>query len=267
MLRSLILILALTLPPAEPGRLIVIGDSITVGRGASAPERAWAHLTARALGRTLHTSAISGSRAHEQPIPDVGPGDLVIWLVGYNDMRAGTDLASYRETVAAGVARLQAQGATVIIASGLRMPDYTRHGAVWGHGSDQAAGEYARAVADLALFVDLGALTLTMPDGAHPDDAGHAAIAQAVLAPTVRAQAQAGGIRVEWSAGVVVCPWLEWGGVRAYAGGALPCRAAGAALVTVWPDSPARVVLRDEGGVEVAGVDVGYTMILPLVVR
>lgn len=266
MLRSLILILALTLPPAEPGRLIVIGDSITVGVGASDPTHAWPALVAQQTGRTLVNVAISGSRAAEQPIPDVGPGDLVVWLVGYNDMRAGTPLAAYRETVAAGVARLQAQGAVVIVASGLRMPDYQRHGAQWGHGSDAAARAYAEAVSDLALFVDLGALTLTMPDGAHPDDAGHAAIAQAVLAPTVRAQASARGVAVQWSAGEPVCPWLESGAVRLYAGGAAPCRASGAALLGYVPDLPARVVLRDEGGVEVAGVDVGWRVVLPIVV-
>ena len=77
------------------------------------------------------------------------------------------------------------------------------------------------------------------------------------------------GVAVTWSAPEPVCPWLESGAVRAYAGGAAPCRASGAALVSLVPDLPARVVLRTPEGREVAGADVvsGYQMILPLVVR
>lgn len=270
MIRLLLILSLLMFPSPDPAptpRLVVIGDSIAVGVGASEPARAWAQIVARSLGRTLSTHAISGSRASEQPIPDVGPGDLVIWLVGYNDMRAGTPIGEYRATVAAGVARMQ--GATVIIASGLRMPDYATHAPLWSHGSDQAAADYARAVFDLALFVDLGGLLLTMPDGVHPDDAGHAAIAQAVLQPTLSAQITPRGVAVQWSAPEPVCPWLESGAVRLYAGGALPCRASGSALLGYVPDLPARVVLRTPEGAEVAGVEVrsGFRVVLVLVVK
>lgn len=263
----LLLILALLLCPASPPRLVVIGDSITLGRGASDLAHGWAALVAQATGRALSTHAISGSRVAEQPLPSVGAGDLVVWLVGYNDMRAGTDLAAYRETVAAGVAQMRASGAVVIIASGLRMPDYTTHAPLWSHGSDEAAADYAEAVSDLALFVDLGGLALAMPDGVHPDGAGHAQIAQAILTPTVGAAWERGGLRVTWHSGTVVCPWLEFSVVRVYAGGDEPCRASGSALVTVVPDAPARVVLRTAEGREVAGAGVEWTTILPLVIR
>lgn len=84
--------------------------------------------------------------------------------------------------------------------------------------------------------------------------------------PTVMVTPEGQALRVEWSAGEVVCPWLEWGSVRVYAGGDEPCRASGTALVTVVPDAPARVVLRTAEGREVAGVGVEWTAILPLVV-
>lgn len=87
--------------------------------------------------------------------------------------------------------------------------------------------------------------------------------------PAVTATLTPHGVRVTWSAGETVCPWLESGSVRALATGGAGCRASGSALLTLVPDLPARVVLRTPGGVEVAGVDVarGYVMALPVVVR
>lgn len=85
--------------------------------------------------------------------------------------------------------------------------------------------------------------------------------------PTVSAALTPQGVVVTWSAPEPVCPWLESGAVRAYAGGALPCRASGAAVVGLVPDLPARVVLRTPGGEEVVGVGVGYFSILPLVLK
>lgn len=74
------------------------------------------------------------------------------------------------------------------------------------------------------------------------------------------------GIHVVWAASEPVCPWLESGAVKLYAGGALPCRASGGALVGYVPDAGARVVLRDAGGVEVASVALGWRVVLPVVV-
>lgn len=87
--------------------------------------------------------------------------------------------------------------------------------------------------------------------------------------PSLTATLTPDGVVTTWSAGEVVCPWLESGAVRLYAGGALPCRASGSALLTYVPDVPARLVLRRPDGSEVAGVDVtrGYVMALPVVVR
>lgn len=75
------------------------------------------------------------------------------------------------------------------------------------------------------------------------------------------------GIRVTWSSPTVVCPWLEYGAVQAYAGGAGPCRASGSALVTLIPDLPARLVLRRPDKSEVAAADVGYRVVLPWVAK
>lgn len=84
--------------------------------------------------------------------------------------------------------------------------------------------------------------------------------------PTITATLTPQGVVVLWSADRVVCPWLEYGTVQAYAGGAQPCRAAGSALVTLVPDLPARVVLRTEDGQEVAAASVGYRLGLPIII-
>lgn len=84
--------------------------------------------------------------------------------------------------------------------------------------------------------------------------------------PSLTATLTPSGVAVTWSASETVCPWLESGAVTLYAGGALPCRAAGSALLSYVPDVPARLVLRRPDGSEVAGVDLGYRAILPVVV-
>jgi len=84
---------------------------------------------------------------------------------------------------------------------------------------------------------------------------------------TLTATLTPSGVVVTWSAAEPVCPWLESGAVRLYAGGAAPCRASGIALLGYVPDAGARVVLRDAGGVEVASANIGYTAILPMIVR
>lgn len=83
--------------------------------------------------------------------------------------------------------------------------------------------------------------------------------------PAVTATLTPHGVAVTWSVGEVVCPWLESGSVRALATGGAGCRASGSALLTLVPDLPARVVLRRSDGTEVAGVEVGYRVVLPVI--
>lgn len=173
-----LLLLVFPIPVSAPLRLVVMGDSIALGVGASTPDRSWAAIVAQQTGRQLVNLGIGASRVAEQPIPQVGPGDLAIWMVGYNDMRAGTDLAAYRATVATGVAQMQSQGARVIVASGLRMTadGYTVGAPTFNHGSDSAAQAYT------VDGIDLGGIVPTpTADRVHPDDAQHAAMAQAIL--------------------------------------------------------------------------------------
>jgi len=186
MIHLLLCLALLAYPSPEPPqlRLVVMGDSITVGLGASTPDKAWAAIVAQQTGRQLVNLAIGGSRVAEQLIPQVQYGDLIIWLVGYNDVRAGTDLASHRATVASGVAQLRSQGARVVLASGLRMTEagYAAYGPMWNKGSATATATFVDGVLGMAEFIDLlGVVPSPTADLIHPDDAGHAAIAQAML--------------------------------------------------------------------------------------
>lgn len=76
------------------------------------------------------------------------------------------------------------------------------------------------------------------------------------------------GIAVTWYSDVVVCPWIEIGSVKIYAGGAKPCAKSGNTLVTYIPDDNAVVSLRDENGMLLAQTDVikGYRVILPIII-
>lgn len=176
------ILLCSSLPPRL--RLITMGDSLTVGVGASDPDHGWPAIVARAYHRSLINVAVSSTRAAQQPAPAVQPGDLVIWLTGYNDMRAATPIDQFAATVADRVQQVQAAGASIILAAGLRMTaaGYAAAAPTWDHGSDAAAAAYAAAIAGLAAFVDLAAIAPTpVADSIHPNDSQYAAIAAAIL--------------------------------------------------------------------------------------
>ena len=163
-----------------------MGDSITVGLGASTPDRSWAAIVARTLHRELVNVAIGGTTAAHQPLPDVRPDDLVIWLVGYNDVRAGTNIPEFAATVTQGRAALPG----VIVASGLRMTPagYAAYGPVWNKGNEEQTARYAAAIRpDIDLS---GVEPSPVADLVHPNDSEYAAIAQAILAQLAPLTAQ-----------------------------------------------------------------------------
>jgi len=268
----------LILPPAVPTpRLVVMGDSITVGRGASTPDRSWAAIVARDLGMPLTNVAISGSRVAEQPIPAVTRGDTVIWLVGYNDMRAGTPITEFRATVAQGVTQMQQRGAQVVLVSGLRMSPagYAAYAPQWNHGSDAQVARYAESVRDLAPFVDLqGIPPSTTNDLVHPDNAGHAAIAAAILAPTLTTQWQPDGLHVTWSAPESACLYAVDGAAWTYLSDT-PCAASGEAIMPLAGDvgytarMGRRIVLLSTSGEVLAetAVPARYTLAMPILLN
>jgi lysophospholipase L1-like esterase len=180
-------------------RLLCFGDSITSGAGASTPALAYASLVAAALGRQLDNRAIGASLIERQLREAIRPAviartDVVLFVTGYNDMRAGTPLDRYRPMLAEALALLRASGALVVVGTCPRMTEagYAAYGPEWNHGSDQAVAAYNVVIAETATRYGCRiAYTERMydpwnvtSDMVHPNDRGHQQIAQAMLEAT-----------------------------------------------------------------------------------
>jgi lysophospholipase L1-like esterase len=123
----------------------------------------------------------------------------VLWLAGYNDMRAGIDLEQLRATLARGLDAFAAQHRTVYLGACLRMSatGYAKYGPEWNHGSDAAVAALNAMMREEAArhpsvyFVDFpnyNPETMVGPDFVHPTSAGHAILADAFLGAIVKAQ-------------------------------------------------------------------------------
>lgn len=185
-MKWIILLLLFACAPAPQPRLIVLGDSIGVGLGASAPDRSYAALLAARLALPLDNRAISGTTIDGQPIPtDLQPGDVVVWLTGYNDMRHGNDPAVYGATLRTAVAAMVDQGATVYLAGCLPLDRYNIYAPDWDRGSAALVAAYTAQIASVpgARFVRVAYDVRNVDaDMVHPNDAGHAQIANSFLA-------------------------------------------------------------------------------------
>ena len=178
-----------------PRRLIAFGDSITSGYLAAHP---YAVQLAAARQRPLVNFAVAGSHAAEQrqAIADaaasITPDDWVVWLCGYNDMRAGTPLAAFRATVDAALTDLRARTPWIWLGNCPRMTAAGYALPVGPYGSDAAV---AAINAELAAAADAAGVRLVdvsaaydpanvLADLVHPHAAGHRQIAQAFARAT-----------------------------------------------------------------------------------
>jgi lysophospholipase L1-like esterase len=197
--------------------LAVFGDSITVGEGATAPERSWASLLARELGTRLINKGLSGTVLQSTPVQDrrggngverfqadlLGGdrGDCIAILYGYNDARYTADPTHFNVAAFTRDYRLVLDG---LHAAGfepanlcLGSPPYPSNQGL-DHGSPGFAGQtragfeaYVTAVRGLAaeyglFYAAVYEAMASQPDGrlassdiTHPNDEGHRAIATA----------------------------------------------------------------------------------------
>lgn len=182
-------------PQVDAPRLVAFGDSITCGLGASAPDRAYAARVAAAWGLPLVNCAISGAHlvhiAACAAATPLTPADTVIALVGYNDMRAGTDRTTFRAQLDAMLSDVRGRAGRVVVGNCLRMTaaGYAEfHGSA---GSDAAVYAFnqqiaaACAAAGVQLVDACGRYQAenVTSDLVHPNDAGHAQIAAAFIWP------------------------------------------------------------------------------------
>ena len=192
---TLFLLLTLAGPAAAEPVIVALGDSLTAGLGV-APEEAYpARLTERLrregydyrvvnAGVSGDTSA-GGLRRLDWVLR--AKPEIVIVALGANDGLRGQPVTALRDNLAAIVRRIRAAGAQVLLA-GMRMPP--NYGETFTRDFAAAYAEVARS-ADVRLvpFLLDGVAAnpgLNLPDGIHPNAAGHRVIADR-LWPHVRA--------------------------------------------------------------------------------
>jgi lysophospholipase L1-like esterase len=178
-------------PPDGPA-LYVYGHSFAAGHGIEP----WPEVVARALGLPLVNLGKAGDLLHQtvrlakphasRPNND----DVVLVEAGLNDVRChGADprwRAACERRVDRIRTRLAAYGATVHVLADPPLLDWTSPGTGAGRGSDEAWAEYHAALMARPGTIDLtpgwDRRTMISPDRVHPNEAGVAALAAAVLA-------------------------------------------------------------------------------------
>ena len=186
-----------------PALLVAYGHSWVQGDGASDPSLRMVDLAAQALGlgqcnlgvggsSTIETAALVG----QQPPP---PAQLYLLLTGLNDLRlrgrAREALARYTDALRSVLAacRSSAPDALVIAVEQPYLLDYSLY-PPHDRGSDAAVDRYnavlRRVAAEsasqsgvvvVAPVTDWDAATMLADDTVHPNDAGHAALANSVV--------------------------------------------------------------------------------------
>lgn len=188
--------------PATPGllriprdaagnaRVLITGDSLAAGFFASTEAQGFSSLVTGALGRVTPTTV---SRAHETlstvaGVTDV-PADLDLAVIelGTNDVGIPTPLADFEAQYAELVGRIRtASPDAAIVCTGTWTVDGAEYDGIIAGVCTANAGRYV-FLADLFATPDFhgpsGRDTFVGPgDDFHPNDAGHRAIADAVLA-------------------------------------------------------------------------------------
>ena len=202
--------------PGRPVRIVVLGDSLAYGTGASAPRtafifRAYLRVREQHPGSRVDNYAIGGATAADvlrlqAPRLAHARADIVVICVGGNDVVHRVAAADFARTYANLVARVRAlQPHAAIVCCGVPdvglSPLFTGadHDAVTRLSRQNDAAIRAVAQRAGAEFVDLYATTLRQhgdvnrflsEDRFHPSDAGYAQLADALAPALLRAAAR-----------------------------------------------------------------------------
>lgn len=184
---ALLLLLAHGELAAEERVIVALGDSLTAGFGV-APDEAWPALVESRLRRDGYAyrvvnAGVSGdtSAGALRRIPWVlrARPEIAIVALGANDGLRGQRVDALRANLTDIVTRLRAGGARVLLA-GMRLPP--------NYGADFAR-EFAQAFVDVAKRARVAFMPfllegvaadarLNLPDGIHPNPAGHRVVAE-----------------------------------------------------------------------------------------
>jgi acyl-CoA thioesterase-1 len=183
--------------PAWEGTIVALGDSLTAGYGL-AEEEAWPALLERRLAAEgvrwrvvnagISGETSSGALARVDWVLRQLKPDVVILETGPNDGLRGLELGLVRENLLAAVRRLQAGGATVVLA-GMQMvrnlgDEYTRGFAAL---YPAVAAETGAILVPFLLEGVAAVPALNLPDGIHPNADGQRRILETVHPHVLRA--------------------------------------------------------------------------------
>ena len=186
-------------------RYLALGDSYTIGTGASAPAHAWPSIVASRLQLELANPAVNGYTTEdlireELPLFSRTAPDLVTVLIGVNDLVQGRTVDEYLRSLAEIYGAI---AAARVVAVSIPTWSYVPAAAQFGGPAHvdrltQAFNQAARSEASERGFpwVDLGPVSTSRigskgwiaSDGLHPGDAQYAAWAEVIL-PVVAAVA------------------------------------------------------------------------------
>ncbi len=195
---NLVLILAtlapwsdlLATPSSKPVKILFLGDSLTEGHGVAkeaafpalvearlvAASKKPVQLTAAGIGGSTSASGPARLRWHLKNKPDI-----LILALGGNDGLRGISVAELRKNLAATIELARANQITVLLAGMKMPPNY----------GPKYTQDFAKTFADLARQYDVALIPfllegvggdpkLNLPDGIHPNEAGHKIIAETV---------------------------------------------------------------------------------------
>ena len=184
----------------EPVLIVAFGSSSTAGYGTTAPEFTYPNRLAEQLHRKYPSADITvvnrGKGGEDAPemmqrlqaaVLDIHP-DLVIWQVGTNAVLRNLDPAETAREVEEGVARIQAEGADLVLVDPQYSPKVTEH--------PESTSQIVKLLGKLAALRHVGIFprfevmrewhdkqalpidTFVIADGLHMNDWGYACFAQ-----------------------------------------------------------------------------------------
>lgn len=185
-------------------RYLALGDSYTIGTGASDPSHSWPSIIASRLGAELTNPAVNGYTTldlirEELPYLERVKPDLVSILIGVNDLVQGRSIDQYRQSLATIYDAID--GRPVVAVS---IPTWSYVPAAADFGGAESVERLTEDFNDVArgqattrgfAWVDLGPVSTSRigssgwiaSDQLHPGDAQYAAWAD-VIWPVVRAR-------------------------------------------------------------------------------
>jgi lysophospholipase L1-like esterase len=181
-------------------RYLALGDSYTIGTGASDDSHSWPSIIASRLGAELTNPAVNGFTTldlipHELPYLVRVKPDLVTILIGVNDLVQGRSPDAYRRSLATiydEVAKVSERRAAAV-----SIPTWSYTPAAADFGGKDHVEKLTRIFNGIAssearsrdfTWIDLGEASTSgigttgwiAPDGLHPGDAQYAAWAEAI---------------------------------------------------------------------------------------